>query len=172
MLLDVPQLNVMNKILQQKGFTLIEVVIATFIVGIALIAVVGTIQSITAQTSRVQEIFIGNLIAKNAMTELQLSPVWAELGEKSESVEMANTNWFKDIIVIETEVETLRRVEITVGIDDDERKQSCFLVGFISQTSQLGQRPVQWLEQGFNSRENAPEDRDNPENPETPIPVN
>ena len=155
----------MNKNFNQNAFTLIEVVIATFIVGMALIAVVGTIQSITSQTSRLQESFIGNLIAKNTMTELQLSPTWSDVGESSESIEMANRNWFKDLTVIETEVETLRRVEISVGLDDDDRRQSSFLVGFISQSPQLGQRPVQWINQG-------PDDSNNPANPDSPIPVN
>lgn len=162
----------MNKHFVKNGFTLIEVVIATFIVGMALIAVVGTIQSITAQTSRVQESFIGNLIAKNTMAELQLSPVWADIGEKSESIEMADMNWFKDVEVIETEVETLRRVEVSVGIDDDVRRQTSFLVGFISQTPQLGQRPMQWIQQGIDSRDEVPSDENEPENPQTPIPLN
>lgn len=155
----------MNKNFNQNAFTLIEVVIATFIVGMALIAVVGTIQSITSQTSRLQESFIGNLIAKNTMTELQLSPTWSDVGESSESIEMANRNWFKDLTVIETEVETLRRVEISVGLDDDDRRQSSFLVGFISQSPQLGQRPVQWINQDS-------DDSNNPANPDSPIPVN
>ena len=155
----------MNKNFNQNAFTLIEVVIATFIVGMALIAVVGTIQSITSQTSRLQESFIGNLIAKNTMTELQLSPTWSDVGESSESIEMANRNWFKDLTVIETEVETLRRVEISVGLDDNNRRQSSFLVGFISLSPQLGQRPVQWIKQ------NA-DDSNIPANPDTPVPVN
>ena len=170
--MDVTLSNVMNRTYKNSGFTLIEVVIATFIVGIALIAIVGTIQSITAQTSRVQETFIANLIAKNTMTELQLSPIWAEIGEQSENVEMANLSWFKDIEVLETEVETLRRVEISVGIVDDRRRQSSFLVGFISQTPQLGQRPVQWLEQDINTRDESTDDNGEPNNPETPIPLN
>ena len=154
-----------------KGFTLIEVVIATFIVGIALIAVVGTIQSITAQTSRVQESFIANLVAKNAMVQLQLSPVWAEIGENSENQTMANIDWFQDVTVIETEVATLRRVEISVGIDDDNRTQSSFLVGFISQTPQLGQRPVQWIEQSLNPDTDNP-DTGKPSVPDALLPIN
>jgi len=161
----------MNNPNLQKGFTLIEVVIATFIVGIALIAVVGTIQSITAQTTHVQETFIGNLIAKNTMVELQLNPVWAEIGEETEEVEMAGKNWFTDIAVIETDVETIRRIEVTVGIDDEARRQSSFLVGFISQTPQIGQRPVQWLGQDNNLTDESPDNPD-PDNPLTPIPIN
>ena len=161
----------MSKSFQHNGFTLIEVVIATFIVGMALIAVVGTIQSITSQTSRIQEKFIGNLIAKNSMTELQLNQVWADIGENSDTIEMANTNWFKDVTVVATEVETLRRVEISVGIDDDKHRQSSFLVGFISQSPQLGQRPVQWIKQGVDIRNDQPDDSDNTRNPDPLIPI-
>lgn len=161
----------MIKSIQDKGFTLIEVVIATFIVGMALIAVVGTIQSITSQTSRIQEKFVGNLIAKNSMTELQLNQIWADIGENSDTIEMANTNWFKDVTVVATEVETLRRVEISVGIDDDKHRQSSFLVGFISQSPQLGQRPVQWIKQGVDIRNDKPDDSDNTRNPDPLIPI-
>ena len=172
MLWGVRRLNVMIKSFQKKGFTLIEVVIATFIVGMALIAVVGTIQSITAQTSRVQEVFVANLIAKNTMAELQLNPVWSEIGENSDTVQMANLNWFKDVTVIATEVETLRRVEISVGIDNDKHHQSSFLVGFISQSPQMGQRPVQWIKQDQGDINNDDNDSDSSKNPDPLIPIN
>ncbi len=162
----------MSKSLQDYGFTLIEVVIATFIVGMALIAVVGTIQSITSQTSRVQEKFISNLIAKNSMAELQLNQVWSDIGKNSETLEMANTNWFKDVTVIATEVETLRRVEISVGVDDDKHRQSIFLVGFISQSPQLGQRPVQWIKQDLDTRDDDSDDSDNITDPDPLTPIN
>ena len=162
----------MIKSFQKKGFTLIEVVIATFIVGMALIAVVGTIQSITAQTARVQEAFVANLIAKNTMTELQLNPVWSDIGENSETVEMANTNWFKEVTVIATEVETLRRVEISVGIDNDKHHQSSFLIGFISQSPQMGQRPVQWIKQNPDDINDNDNDSDNSRNLNPLIPIN
>lgn len=171
MLWDVQRLNAMSKSNKGYGFTLIEVVIATFIVGMALIAVVGTIQSITSQTSRVQEKFIGNLIAKNTMTELQLNQTWAEIGENSDTIEMANTVWFKDVNVIATEVETLRRVEISVGLDDEHHQQSNFLVGFISQSPQLGQRPVQWIKQDQDNGTQDPDDSDNTRNPDPLIPI-
>jgi len=156
------------KIKKLKGFTLIEVVIATFIVGMSLIAVVGTIQSITQQTSRVKEAFLANLVAKNSMIELQLSPQWADTGEQSDEVEMAGIEWFKKIKVDETDVETLRRVEISVGINDEDQIPVSFLVGFISQSPQIATRSVQWIQ--ANDNLNIPNEETRPGEPNQPIP--
>ena len=129
----------------RQGFTLIEVVIATFIVGIALIALAGTVQSLSKQATRIEEIFIANLIANNTLSELQLRQEWPEVGEKEDSLEMANRDWFHISTVVATDVDTLRRVEISVGLNDDRRAISSVLVGFVSNSSQIAQRPVDWL---------------------------
>jgi len=127
------------------GFTLIEVVIATFIVGIALIALMGTVQVTSRQAIQLEEAFIANLIANNLLAETQLQKEWPEIGEQNESIEMSNRDWFYEIKVEATDVETLRRVEVSVGLDDDQNRVSGMLVGFVSSSSQIGQRPVDWL---------------------------
>lgn len=129
-----------------QGFTLIEVVIASFIVGIALVGAVGTIQSITQQTARIQEKFIAGMVANNTLTELQLRAQWPEIGEESLQAEMADREWFADITIEATEVETLRRVEISVGIDNDEHQTTATLLGFVSANSAIAARPLDWLQ--------------------------
>ena len=147
-----------------KGFTLIEVVIATFIVGMSLIAVVGTIQSITQQTSRLEEKFIADLVANNFLTELQLKSQWPEIGEQDLEAEMAGREWFAKIKVEATEVETLRRIEINVGLDNDEDISSTFVLGFVSASSAIATRPVDWLK--LETKQESIDDQ-NPQSPET-----
>lgn len=132
---------------KSQGFTLIEVVIATFIVGIALIALAGTVQVLSKQTSRIEETFVANLIASNTLAELQLRQEWPEVGEQSDTHEMANRDWFSETRVEATDIETLRRVEIIVGIENDTNSVSTIMVGFVSNSSQIGQRPIDWLGQ-------------------------
>lgn len=151
---------------RKKGFTLIEVVIATFIVGIALIAIVGTIQSITLQSARLEESFIANLVAQNTLSEIQLRTQWPEVGEETLNTEMADRNWFSDIKVTATEVETLRRVEVSVGLDNDKHLTSGLITGFVSASSGIAIRPVDWLKQ--NSGEDFPSTGQTILNPSSP----
>jgi general secretion pathway protein I len=132
---------------RKNGFTLIEVVIATFIVGIALIAIVGTIQSITLQSARLEESFIANLVAQNTLSEIQLRAQWPEVGEETINSEMANRNWYSDITITATDVETLRRVVVSVGLDNDKQLTSGLITGFVSASPGIATRPVDWLKQ-------------------------
>jgi len=144
-----------------RGFTLIEVVIATFIVGMALIAIASTVQALTRQTAQIEETFIANLVANNALAELQFLPVWPEIGDNSSTTEMAGREWFYDIEVSETEVESLRRVDINAGLDNEAHISRSHLVGFISITPQIGARSVNWQNpQNFDTENESPNNPD------------
>ncbi len=58
--------------IQQRGMTLIEVLIALAIIAIALMAVIQTTGMSTKQLTRVQEVALAQWVAKNAATRLQL----------------------------------------------------------------------------------------------------
>jgi len=137
---------------KSNGFTLIEVAIATFVVAIALVALANTVQSITKNQGELRTKFVANLIANNKLAELQFVSPWPEVGESDDDVEMANQEWFIEIEVIETDVESLRRVDISVGLDNDVKAYEATLSGFISSESQLNAQPINWQasNQSFN----------------------
>ena len=157
-----------------KGFTLIEVVVATFIVGLALVALANTVQSLTSAQANLNIKYYANLVAANKLTELQLLPQWPELGEADDQVEMARREWFIETEVTETTVESLRRVDIYVGIDNDEDVVEATLTGFLSSSPQLQVARVDWTGGGFLSEDNPTTDDDTdtgnpPDDDSTPI---
>ncbi|MBT8141163.1 MAG: type II secretion system minor pseudopilin GspI [Gammaproteobacteria bacterium] len=130
---------------RSKGFTLIEVVVATFIVGLALVALAGTVQNLTRQTSLVKEKYVADLVANNVLAELRLAGQWPEIGENSDVVEMASQSWFYDTKVFATDVEQLRRIEVSVGLDDELKQTRATLIGFISSSPTVTAQPVEWV---------------------------
>jgi len=166
------------------GFTLIEVLVATFVVAIALVALAGTVQSVTREQSNLSTKFFANIVASNKMAELQALPQWPELGESDEDTEMVNLNWFIEMEVTETAVDTLRRVDLKVGlISDEQQVPETVLSGFVGQTPQIGGNRVAWtqldptLGSGVPNDDGSPRDDNDPDPDDdtidpTPIPIN
>lgn len=165
---------------RQNGFTLIEVVVATFVVAIALVALANTVQAVTREQSDLNIKFFANLVASNKMAELQSLPQWPELGESNDDddIEMAERIWFINMEVTETAVDSLRRVDLEVGINDENQFIETRLSGFLGQTPQIGGEKVAWTQTdptlgGTNpdSRDGDGEDDSDEPNPDEPPPT-
>jgi general secretion pathway protein I len=94
-----------------RGFTLIEVLAALVIV------MLGVIQAVT-QTARngtyLREKTLAHWIAMNVITERRLVSVPPEVSESSDEVEFAGQRWRWTMKVSQTEVESLRRMDVSV----------------------------------------------------------
>jgi general secretion pathway protein I len=130
-----------------RGFTLIEVVVAVAVVALGLAAAFGGISQMAANTSLLQEKTLASWIAQNRITELRLQPQTPPIGESDGEVEFANQNWFWEAEVIATQVEALRRVEVRVSYESGERTLAT-AVGFVGQPPPAGSRPSPWATPG------------------------
>jgi len=75
----------------QRGFTLLEVLVAMAILSLGMIAVFsGMNQSLNA-TTRLRDKTLATWIATDRITELQISGEYPEAGIRHDQVEMANT---------------------------------------------------------------------------------
>jgi len=99
---------------RQRGFTLIEVLAALVIVALGML---GVIQAVT-QTARngiyLREKTLAHWIGLNVITERRLMPSPPEVSESSDEVEFAGRRWRWTMRVTQTEVESLRRMDVSV----------------------------------------------------------
>ena len=65
-----------------------------------------------------REKVLASWIASNRLTEMSIQPAWPDLGESSDTVEYANRQWRLQIVTSETEVENLRRVDVSVSFEE------------------------------------------------------
>ena len=104
------------------GFTLIEVLIALMIVGMALPALMLNVQSVADNTSYIEEKTFAHWIAENRMQEIMLqrrvTNVLAKT-KQNETIDYGGREWFWQVDVESTALEGMFRVEVKVGLERD-----------------------------------------------------
>jgi general secretion pathway protein I len=116
------------------GFTLVEVMVALLVVGIALPALLSQIASQAGSTADLRDRSYAQWVAQNQLETMRLNHALnAQLlqGEASGEVEMADRHWYWTIISEETEFPGMWRQTAVAGTSPDEALVS--VVGFIQE---------------------------------------
>lgn len=126
---------------KNAGFTLIEVMVALVIVGMALPALVMRVQSIMDHTGYINSKSYAYWVAENKLQEMiitqQLQGDVTKKRKQQDTEEFAGTRWFWRVETEKTEIETMYRMEVSVGLTEDEILVT--LSGFLFEPPQQGQ---------------------------------
>ena len=113
------------------GFTLIEVLAALIIVALGMLGVIEAVTQTARNGAYLREKTLAHWIAMNLITERRLQMAAPELAESSDEVEFAGQRWRWNLRVTQTQVESLRRMEVTVRpADAPEGKVLASVTGF------------------------------------------
>lgn len=116
------------------GFTLVEVMVALLVVGIALPALLSLIASQADGTAELRDRSFAQWIAQNQLETLRLSYALSDQmlkGEARGEVEMAARTWHWKAVSEQTELPGMWRQTVTVGGEPEQALVS--LVGFIKE---------------------------------------
>lgn len=102
----------------QRGFTLLEVLIAMAVIAIALTAIIKTGSNTTANTVYLKQKTYAHWVAMNHLAELQAEKNWPSVGSASDTEEMMGQKWEWIQKTTETVEPNLRRVEVSVILAD------------------------------------------------------
>jgi len=120
----------------QGGFTLVEVVVALAIVAIGMLAVFKTIGDTAHNVTDLRDRTFASWIADNLITEIRISGEMPSVDETSGEVEFAGRRWQWITQVSQTQVQGLRRIDVTVRRDEDPEGASlAALAGFVGATA-------------------------------------
>ena len=117
----------------QRGFTLVEVLVALAIVAFGLIGVFGQLSQSATAASRLRDKTLADWVALNLITELRVKGEFPGVGTRSDDIEMANTKWHSEMRISETEGKILRRVEVSVSFANQQGRPVAIATGFVVQ---------------------------------------
>jgi len=97
-----------------SGFTLIEVLAALVIVALGMLGVIEAVSQQARNGAYLREKTIAHWIAMNVVTEQRLQPAPPPVADSSDEVEFAGQRWRWSMRVTQTEVQSLRRMDVSV----------------------------------------------------------
>ncbi len=122
--------------MRQRGFTLVEVMVALAVVAIALPALLIALYQQVDGTGYLRDKSMAHAIAANKLTELRLLSRAREgllQGRDGGVAEMGGREWYWWLESQPTEVDQFQRVEISVALEETSRDTPLYtLVAFLS----------------------------------------
>ena len=117
---------------RQRGFTLLEVIVALTVLAITLGSIIKATGDYTANQAYLRDRTLANWAARNVLAEFQLDSAWPEVGERKGTVEMGRMEWDWLARISQTEEADLRRLDVEVRpLDADDTDPLVILSGFL-----------------------------------------
>lgn len=104
----------------ERGFTLVEVMVALAIVALSLTAMAASMNTMIDNASTMRERTYASWIAQNKIAELRLAGELPEVGTNSGELEYGGTQWSWRTVISETGVESFMRIDVTVSLLDSD----------------------------------------------------
>ncbi|HEY5807473.1 MAG TPA: type II secretion system minor pseudopilin GspI [Povalibacter sp.] len=143
------------------GFTLLEVLAALVIVSLGMLGVIEAVSQTASNGAYLRDKSIAHWIAMNQLTTVRLAQQPPKIDKTSDEIEMADRQWRWTMEVSQTPLDSVRRIDITVRLEDaDEDSSLAAVTGFYGTAiAQPGTTIVAW--QGENLPPNGgPGDED------------
>ena len=118
---------------KNKGFTLIEVMLAMAIFAIAGVALLGVADNNYRHISHLEDQMFANWVASNQLVEASLDTSWPPKNNKKGDVEMAGRKWYWQQKVLATASKDLRAVVMEVRLNKDDELITASLTTYLSQ---------------------------------------
>lgn len=117
----------------QRGFTLVEVLVAVAVLAIAMAAIISAMARQADNAGYLRQKTIALWVAHNHLTELQLKPEWPAIGRSEGKMEMSGVEWTWETVVVQAPgQEKLRRVDIKVRGPGQREGSAAQLTSFIA----------------------------------------
>lgn len=100
--------------MRQRGFTLVEVLVALGIVAIALVAGLQATTALTNNARRQSDVLLAHICAENVLVSVRLSRQMPGVGENSVPCEQAGQVFNVKVAVLPTPNPSFRRVDAQV----------------------------------------------------------
>jgi general secretion pathway protein I len=97
-----------------RGFTLIEVLAALVIVALGMLGVIEAVTQSARNGTYLRDKTLAHWVALNVITERRLQATPPPVAETADDVEFAGQRWHWTLRVTQTQVQSLRRMDVSV----------------------------------------------------------
>jgi general secretion pathway protein I len=115
--------------MKQRGFTLIEVLVALAIVAIALAAGLQATSALTTNAARQSDVLLAHICAENELVRVRLSRQMPGIGDSSVNCEQGGHNFGVTVSVLPTPNPSFMRVDAQVFDGDSPVLRLSTVVG-------------------------------------------
>lgn len=113
------------------GFTLLEVMVALVIIALAMIAVIRAVGDNAGNAAYLRERTLAHWVAMNKVFEFQLSDEWPGAGRRTGTELMAESEWFWEAQISNTEDPDVRRMDMRVYRQDGDDSALALIVAYL-----------------------------------------
>jgi general secretion pathway protein I len=100
------------------GFTLLEILVALFVLAIALMATARSLGAATDTTAALRDRALARWVAEDQLTNLEIQRAWPALDVKEGDAEMGGRSFHWSQATTPTPVASMRRVEVSVFLPE------------------------------------------------------
>ncbi|MCG8371011.1 MAG: type II secretion system minor pseudopilin GspI [Proteobacteria bacterium] len=127
----------------ERGFTLLEVMVALMIVGLTLLAAAATVSQMIDSADTMRDRTYASWIGQNKIVEMRLSGTVPDVSTTSGELDYGYGRWEWRAVVSETGIDNFMRVDVSVSrVDTDYVVRT--VTGFIGEPVRPGQANRQW----------------------------
>jgi len=115
-----------------KGFTLLEVLLAMAVFAIAGVSLLGAAGNNFTNISHLETKMLANWVASNQLVETSLDQAWPPKNNKKGHVEMAGREWYWQQKIIKTTDKDMRAIVMEVRLAEDDEHALTSLMTYVS----------------------------------------